>query len=74
MQTGLAIFASDNISSSAYATEEVMRVLVLAGVGALALTMPITIGWERSSVPAAASELSGEAPAKVRRRPASLRS
>ena len=42
--TGLAIFASDNISSSAYASEEIMRVLVLAGVGALALTLPITIG------------------------------
>ncbi len=41
---GLAVFASDNISSSAYATEEIMRVLVLAGAGALALTMPITIG------------------------------
>jgi amino acid transporter len=41
--TGLAVFASDNISSSAYATEEIMRVLVLAGVGALSLTMPITI-------------------------------
>ncbi len=40
---GLAIFASDNISSSAYATEEIMRVLVLAGVGALALTMPLTL-------------------------------
>ncbi len=40
---GLAIFASDNISSSAYATEEIMRVLVLAGVGALSLTMPITL-------------------------------
>jgi amino acid transporter len=40
---GLAVFASDNISSSAYATEEIMRVLVLAGVGALALTMPITV-------------------------------
>jgi len=39
---GLAIFASDNISSSAYATEEIMRVLVLAGVGALSITMPIT--------------------------------
>jgi amino acid transporter len=38
---GLALFASDNISSSAYATEEVMRVLVLAG--ALALTVPITL-------------------------------
>jgi amino acid transporter len=42
--TGLSIFASDNISSSAYATEEIMRVLVLAGAGTLALTMPITIG------------------------------
>jgi amino acid transporter len=42
--TGLAVFASDNISSSAYATEEIMRVLVLAGAGALAITMPITIG------------------------------
>jgi amino acid transporter len=41
--TGLAIFASDNISSSAYATEETMRTLVLAGASALALTMPITV-------------------------------
>src|SRR5438874_659193 len=41
--TGLAVFASDNISSSAYATEEIMRVLVLAGAGVLALTMPITL-------------------------------
>jgi amino acid transporter len=41
---GLAIFASDNISSSAYATEEIMRVLVLAGAGALTLTMPFTVG------------------------------
>lgn len=44
-KVGLAIFASDNISSSAYATEETMRVLALAGIGtgALALTMPITL-------------------------------
>ncbi len=42
-KTGLAIFASDNISSSAYATEETMRVLALAGASALALTMPLTI-------------------------------
>ncbi|MBI4213098.1 MAG: APC family permease [Chloroflexi bacterium] len=40
---GLAVFASDNISSSAYATEETMRVLVLAGVAALTLAMPITL-------------------------------
>jgi amino acid transporter len=43
VKTGLAIMASDNISSSAYATEEAMRVLALAGAGALALTMPIAI-------------------------------
>ena len=42
-KTGLAILASDNISSSAYATEEAMRVLVLAGTGALLLTMPIAM-------------------------------
>ncbi|MEA2660793.1 MAG: hypothetical protein QOH08_365 [Chloroflexota bacterium] len=41
--TGLAVFASDNISSSAYATEETMRTLALAGTAALALTMPITV-------------------------------
>ena len=40
---GLAIFASDNISSSAYATEEIMRVVVVAGAGALATTtLPLT--------------------------------
>jgi amino acid transporter len=40
--TGLAIFASDNISSSAYATEETMRALALAGAAGLAFTMPLT--------------------------------
>jgi amino acid transporter len=39
----LAVFSSDNISSSAYATEEMMRIVVLAGVGALALVLPLTI-------------------------------
>jgi amino acid transporter len=39
----LAVFSSDNISSSAYATEEMMRILVLAGIGAMSLTMPLTI-------------------------------
>src|SRR5439155_20072188 len=37
----LAIFSSDPISSSAYATEEILRVLVLAGTGALFLSLPI---------------------------------
>lgn len=39
----LAIFSSDNISSSAYATEEMMRILVLAGIGAIALTLQLTL-------------------------------
>lgn len=39
----LAVFGSDNISSSAYATEEIMRVLVVAGTAALAWTMPLTL-------------------------------
>ena len=41
--TGLAIFASDNLSSVAYASEEILRVLLLAGVGALDLASPIGI-------------------------------
>jgi amino acid transporter len=43
--TALAVFASDNLSSSAYATEEILRVLVMAGIGAAAfkLVVPITI-------------------------------
>ncbi|MBI2774036.1 MAG: APC family permease [Chloroflexi bacterium] len=42
-KTGLGVLASDNISSSAYATEEAMRILALAGASALALTMPVAI-------------------------------
>ena len=37
----LAIFSSDNISSSAYGPEEIMRVLALVGTGALTLTAPL---------------------------------
>ena len=39
----LAVFSSDNISSSAYATEEMMRVLAVAGVGAFSLILPLTV-------------------------------
>ncbi len=39
----LAVFSSDNISSSAYATEEMMRILAVAGVGAIAFTIPLTL-------------------------------
>ncbi|HYY54526.1 MAG TPA: APC family permease [Candidatus Dormibacteraeota bacterium] len=41
-KVGLALFAPDNITSSAYATEEIMRVLALAGIAALNLTEPMT--------------------------------
>ena len=37
----LAIFSSDNISSSAYGPEEILRVLAFAGAGVLSLTLPI---------------------------------
>ena len=39
----LAIFASDALSSTAYATEEILLVLILAGTGALAFGFPISI-------------------------------
>ena len=39
----LAIFSSDPISSSAYATEEILRVLVLAGAAVLLVSLPIAI-------------------------------
>jgi amino acid transporter len=39
----LAIFSSDAISSSAYATEEILRVLVLAGASALFLSIEVSI-------------------------------
>jgi amino acid transporter len=41
---GLAIFASDPLSSNAYATEEILRVLILAGTVALSYSLPIAIG------------------------------
>lgn len=42
--TALAVFASDCISSSAYATEEILRVLISAiGVLAFSLVLPITM-------------------------------
>jgi amino acid transporter len=42
--TALAVFASDNLSSSAYATEEILHILVPAiGLAAFALVVPITL-------------------------------
>src|ERR687887_918846 len=43
--TALAVFASDNLSSVAYATEEILKVAVPAiGVLAFSLVMPVTLG------------------------------
>src|SRR6267143_2022674 len=42
--TALAVFASDNLSSSAYATEEILNVLVkAAAIGIFAMVVPITL-------------------------------
>jgi amino acid transporter len=42
--TALAVFASDNLSSSAYATEEILHVLIpLVGIAAFSLVVPITV-------------------------------
>jgi amino acid transporter len=41
--TALAVFASDALSSVAYATEEILLVLVLAGTVALSYSLPISI-------------------------------
>jgi amino acid transporter len=38
----LGVFSSDPLSSAAYSAEEIMLVLLLAGTGALYLTLPIT--------------------------------
>jgi amino acid transporter len=37
----LAVLSSDALSSVAYASEEILRVLVIAGLGALSLSLPI---------------------------------
>jgi len=39
----LAVFSSDNLSSSAYATEEILLVLLLASTGALTHAVPISL-------------------------------
>ncbi|MBI2203509.1 MAG: APC family permease [Candidatus Rokubacteria bacterium] len=40
----LAVFASDPLSSVAYATEEILLVLILAGTVALSYSLPIALG------------------------------
>ena len=40
---GLAVFASDALSSTAYATQEIMMILAIAGSGALGYVFPISL-------------------------------
>jgi amino acid transporter len=40
---GLAVFSSDALSSTAYATQEIMIILAMAGTAALALVVPISV-------------------------------
>ena len=42
--TGLAVFASDALSSVAYATEAILLILVAAGTAALGVSLPIALG------------------------------
>ena len=42
--TGLAVFASDPLSSNAYATEAILLVLIMAGPAALSYSLPIALG------------------------------
>src|SRR2546426_331619 len=39
----LAIFSSDALSSAAYATEEILIILILAGTGAMTRSIPISL-------------------------------
>ena len=41
---GLAVFASDALSSTAYATQEMMVILVLAGYGGASICNTVIIG------------------------------
>ena len=40
---GLAVFSSDALSSTAYATQEIMMILAMAGTAALAYVFPISV-------------------------------
>src|SRR5574341_843826 len=40
---GLAVFASDALSSTAYATDEILIILFMAGAGALTLSLPVAL-------------------------------
>jgi hypothetical protein len=39
----LPIYAADNLSNAAYATDEILIILIVAGAGALVWSVPITL-------------------------------
>ncbi|MEX0781624.1 MAG: APC family permease [Dehalococcoidia bacterium] len=43
-KVALAVFSSDALSSTAYATQEILLVLVIAGTSALTFSLPIALG------------------------------
>ncbi|HEY0734178.1 MAG TPA: APC family permease [Herpetosiphonaceae bacterium] len=43
-KVALAVFSSDALSSVAYATEEILHILVLGGIAALSLSLPVAAG------------------------------
>jgi amino acid transporter len=43
-KVALAVFSSDALSSTAYATQEILLVLIIAGTSALTYSLPIAIG------------------------------
>ena len=58
--TGLAVLSSDALSSVAYATEEILRVLLVGGLAAMSLVTPIgvviavtlaiVVYWDRQTI------------------------
>jgi amino acid transporter len=40
---GLAVFSSDNLSSTAYATQEILIILAMAGTAALSWVLPVSV-------------------------------
>lgn len=67
--TGLAVLSSDPFSSVAYATEEILRVLVVAGAAALWLVTPIAAVIAALILVVAFSYWSQPSPSRPRREP-----
>ena len=69
--TALAVFASDNLSSSAYATRR-LRVLVVAGLGTAAFSRVVPITSRSSWCWASSCSRTGRRSARIRKRAAPI--